>query len=157
MARKVFEVDEGQPPVKPEFELAGEEFTCKTDSDVSSLDVLDAIEGLTGEDGLQRLKTMLRVFREWIPPDDGVPAILDQDGKVVKEGEPSSMERFRDVIRGKRVKLETLNDIASWIVNEYLRFPMETASDGPSSNGSTAAASSSVAVSSPEPDSTSTS
>jgi hypothetical protein len=159
MGRKVFEVQEDRPPVRPEFELGGEVFVCKTDADVSSLDVLDAIDGLTGEDGLQRLKTMLRVFREWIPPDDGVPAIMDKDDptKEISPGEPSSMERFRNVIRGKRVTLETLNDIASWVVNEYLRFPTETEPDGPSSNGSTAAASSNAAGSSPAPALTSTS
>jgi len=147
----VFEVNEDAPPVRPEFDLGGETFVCKTDADVSSLDVLDAIDGLTGEDGLQRIKTMLMVFREWIPSDDGVPAILDAEDptKVVDAGTASSMERFRMVIRSKRVRLETLNDIASWVVNEYLRFPTETEPGGPSSNGSTAAASSSEAGSSP--------
>src|SRR5262249_36124336 len=101
-----------------------------------------------------------RVFREWIPSDDGVPAVLKVNDAGIEDtvsaGEPSSMQRFRTVIRGKRVKLETLNDIASWVVNEYLRFPTETAPDGPSSNRS-AAASSSEADSLPALGSTSTS
>jgi hypothetical protein len=155
MTRKVFEVDEDddRPPVQPEFQLGAEVFVCKSDREVSSLDVLDFIAGLTGDSGTERIRTVLRLFAFFLPADDGTPSVEAADGVEASPGTPSSMERFRDTVRRRRVRLVTLNDIASWVLDEYLRFPTEAAP--PSSNGSTSAASSSVAVSSVPPDSTS--
>lgn len=157
MTRKVFEVAEtGQDTVSPEFELGGEVFVCKSDAEVSSLDVLDYIAGMSDENGLEQLRTVLRMFREFLPTDDGKPEIRDKEDptKIIDPGAPSTMDRFRDTVRAKRVRLMLLGDISSWVLNEYMRFPTVAAS--PSSNGSTPAASSSGAVSSPAPGSTST-
>lgn len=157
MTRKVFDVgDTEYPTVSPEFELGGEVFVCKTDAEVSSLDVLDYIAGLSDSNGIEQLRTIVRMFREFLPTDDGVAEVRDKEDitRVVVKGQPSTTERFRSTVREKRVRLVLLSDIASWVLNEYMRFP--TAAASPSSNGSTSAASSSEVVSSPAPDSIST-
>jgi hypothetical protein len=132
MARKVFDYT---PPVgseTPEFEVAGEVFHCLPTGDVSSLDVLDFIAGLTGDSGVVRIQTMIKLVDTFIAADD--------------------VERFRKTVQDKRVPLPTLSDIASWVLDEYLNFPTRAA--GQSSNGSVSAAQPNVAASSPAPDAT---
>jgi hypothetical protein len=121
---KVFEFTPTAQPVQPpQFALAGEEFTCISGDQLSSLDVLDYIAGMSGESGLVRIQTMVRLFREFIPAAD--------------------MDRFRKTITTNRVPLTTLSDIASWTLDEYLNFPTQAAEQS-SSPGSSAAESPSV-------------
>jgi len=145
MTRKVFEVEEqATGGRRPEFTLGGQDFDCIPEEDVSSLDLLDLIAGFTGDNGLARIQAMVQIFRQFIPADDGRPA----DGDA--EGTPSSMDRFHTVVREKRVKLSLLSDIASYVLDEYLRFPTREASpqSTPSSTGSETVSSSNGAGSS---------
>jgi len=135
LTRKVFDFEEQQGSETPEFEIRGEVFYCQPSEEVSSLDVLDYIAGLTGDSGIARIQTMIRLFNAFIPADD--------------------VERFRKTVKDKRVPLATLSDIASWTLDEYLLFPTRVAEQ--SSNGSSPAAPLSVDVSTPPPDETSTS
>lgn len=118
----------------PEFKLAGEVFVCAPVDDVSSMDVLDYIAGMTGESGIGRIQTIVALFKQFIPDGD--------------------MERFRKTVRTGRVPLSVVSDIASWTLDEYLAFPTQAA-EPPSSPGSTAAGSPNVAASSVPPDVTS--
>lgn len=135
MARKVFEFTAPADSETPEFELAGEVFHCLPTAEVSSLDVLDFIAGLTGDSGITRIHTMLKLFNTFIAEDD--------------------TERFRKTIKDKQVPLPTLSDIASWVLDEYMNFPTRAAER--SSNGSSPDAQPNGDVSSPPPDETSTS
>lgn len=135
MTRKVFDFEETQGSETPEFEIKGEVFYCQPSTEVSSLDVLDYIAGLTGDSGIARIQTMIRLFNAFIPTGD--------------------VERFRKTVKDKRVPLATLNDIASWTLDEYLNFPTRAAEQ--SSNGSAAADSPNVGAYSPPPAETSTS
>lgn len=135
MARKVFTYEPPADSDTPEFELAGEVFHCQPVADVSSLDVLDYVAGLSGDSGTLRIQTMLRLFNAFIAADD--------------------VDRFRKTIKEARVPVPTLADIASWVLDEYLHFPTREA--GQSSNGSVPAAQPNVDVSSPAPGETSTS
>lgn len=119
----------------PEFRLAGEEFICASVEDVSSMDVLDYIAGLTGGSGIERIQTVVALFKHFIPEGD--------------------MERFRKTVRAGKVPLPVLSDIASWTLDVYLGFPTPEG-EQPSSNGSAADVSPSVAGSSVPPDVTST-
>lgn len=135
MARKVFDYEPAVDSETPEFELAGEVFYCQPSEEVSSLDVLDYIAGLTGDSGVTRIQTMIKLFNAFIPEGD--------------------IDRFRKTIRGKRVPLSVLSDIASWTLDEYMLFPTRAAEQ--SSNGSLPDAQPNVDVSLPPPDETSTS
>jgi hypothetical protein len=135
MTRKVFTYEPVADSETPEFELAGEVFYCQPTDEVSSLDVLDYIAGLTGDSGLTRIQTMIRLFNAFIPEGD--------------------TDRFRKTIRDKKVPLPVLSDIASWTLDEYLNFPTRAAEQ--SSNGSPPAAPPNGDASTPPPDETSTS
>lgn len=157
MARKVFEIEDGttQPPVEPEFELGGQVFKCVPDTQLSSLEVLDYIAGMVDDNGLARIQTMIKLFATLIREDDEITAVGTLEaGDVPVIVTPSSRDRFRETIRVKRVRLPVLSDIASWLLDEYLRFPTP-APEPPSSNGSTPGASSNGATSSGQPASTS--
>jgi hypothetical protein len=130
---KVFEY-EPTTTKPPEFTLAGEIFVCASADDVSSMDVLDYLAGMTGGSGITRIQTIVALFKQFIP-----------------EGE---MERFRKTVRTGKVPLSVVNDIASWTLDEYLGFPTPAA-ESQSSNGSPAAVSSNVDGSSVPPDVTS--
>lgn len=132
MGRKVFEYEPPKDSQTPEFEVAGEVFHCQPTAEVSSLDVLDYVAGMTGESGVGRIQSMLRLYNTFIAEGDA--------------------ERFRKTVKAKQVPLTTLSEIASWVLDEYLRFP--TQGDGQSSNGSTPDVQPSEAVSSPPPDAT---
>jgi hypothetical protein len=133
--RKVFNFD---PPKRtettPEFEVGGGVFHCRAVHDVSSLDVLDYIAGLTGSNGIQRIRTMLQLFNAFIPEQDA--------------------ERFRETVRGNQIPAPVLYDIASWLLDEYLNFP--TRGDEPSSTGTPPAAQPNGDDSSPQPAGTTT-
>lgn len=148
MARKVFEFESRQSIVQPEFEIGGEVIQCVDDAQLSTLDVLELIAGLTGGSGLTRLQTMVRLFDVMIRKDDAITKDGSDGPTTVVVG--SSADRFRNVIRGKRVPLDVLNDIASWVLDEYLRFPTQAdpQPSAPSSNGSTPGSSSNEAGSS---------
>lgn len=135
MARKVFDYEETRGSETPEFEIKGEVFYCQPTEEVSSLEVLDYIAGLTGDSGIARIQTMIRLFNAFIPEPD--------------------VERFRKTVKDKRVPLPVLSDIASWTLDEYLNFPTRAA--GQSSTGSAPAEPPNEAVSSVPPDETSTS
>lgn len=134
MARKVFDIPEleEQPARQPEFTLGGEDFDCIPDTEMSSLDVLDYLAGLSSGTGISRVQTISKLFNHFIGEDD--------------------VERFRKVIRERKIPLTTLNDIASWVLDEYLAFP--TREDASSSNGSPPAGPPNVDGSSPPPDAT---
>lgn len=132
MARKVFEYEPAVESETPEFEVAGEVFHCVATAEMSSLDVMDAVAGLTSGDGSTRISWVMKLFNTFIAADD--------------------VERFRKTVQSANIPIPTLNEIASWVLNEYLRFP--TPEDRQSSNGSQPAASSNGDVSSPPPDAT---
>lgn len=132
MTRKVFEFVEAQGSETPEFEIRGEVFYCKSTDDLSSIEVLDYLAGLTGGDGVRRIQTMLKLFNEFIPEGD--------------------IPRFRKTVKDTKVPLATLNEIAGWVLDEYLNFPTRAAEQ--SSNGSVTDGSPSEAVSTPPPDAT---
>lgn len=132
MARKVFDFTAPTDSETPEFELAGEVFHCQPVADVSSLDVLDYVAGLSGDSGTLRIQTTLRLFNAFIDTGDA--------------------DRFRKTIKEARVPVPTLADIASWVLDEYLNFPTRGA--GQSSNGSAPDAPPSGDVSTPPPDAT---
>jgi len=135
VVRKVFEFEATLYSETPEFEIKGEVFYCRPTDDLSSIEVLDYLAGLTGGGGIARIQTMIKLFNEFIPEGD-VP-------------------RFRKTVKDKKVPLSTLNEIAGWVLDEYLNFPTRAAEQ--SSNGSTTAAPPNVDVSTPPPDETSTS
>jgi hypothetical protein len=128
--------------VEPEFKIDDEVFVCKGEGDVSSLDVLTYVADMTGKDGLKRIQAVVNIFQVFIPDDDGkVPE--DSIGRF----EPSSRQRFESLIKRRRVRLSLLFEIASGVLDDYLAFPTRAA-ESPSSNGSSPAVLSSVAVSS---------
>ena len=131
MARKVFEFEEKPATVAPEFELAGEVFHGVADTELSTLDVLDYITGL-GAGGITTLRTAAELFDTMIEPGD--------------------LDRFRKTLKTARVPLSPLAEVASWLLNEYLRFPTQEV--GQSSNGSATDGSPSPVVSLVPPDAT---
>jgi hypothetical protein len=137
---KEFEIEAAPDAAPPEFKLGGEEFVCKGEGAVSSLDVLGYVAGMTGDNGLKRIQSVVAIFAAFIPDDDGTPEI-DQDGKR-QPFRPSSRQRFESLIKRRKVRLALLFEIASYVLDEYLAFPTrEEASQ--SSNGSSTAAPSS--------------
>lgn len=134
MARKVFDIPDTaeQPPRQPEFTLGGEDFDCIPDTEMSSLDVLDYLAGMSSGTGISRVQTVSRLFNHFIPEGD--------------------VERFRKTIREKKIPLTVLNEIASWVLDEYLSFP--TREDAQSSDGSLPGSRPSGDGSSPPPDAT---
>jgi len=104
--------------------------------------VLTYVADMTGKDGLKRIQAVVNIFQVFIPGDDGK---VPEDG--VGKFEPSSRQRFESLIKRRRVRLSLLFEIASGVLDDYLAFPTKAA-ESPSSNGSSPAALSSVAVSS---------
>ena len=133
-----FEIEEEPDAAPPMFKLAGEEFVCKGEGAISSLDVLGYVAGMTGDNGLKRIKAIVDIFNAFIPDDDGTPDTGDD--KVPFK--PSSRQRFESLIRRRKVRLTLLFEIASYVLDEYLRFPTREAAS-PSSNGSSTEAPSS--------------
>ena len=130
------------------FKLAGEEFVCKGEGDISSLDVLGYVAGMTGDNGLKRIKAIVDIFAAFIPGDDGhVPGEQPAPSGEPDVFKPSSRQRFESLIRRRKVRLTLLFEIASYVLDEYLRFPTREAASQ-SSNGSSTEARSSAAGSS---------
>ena len=129
MTMREFEIEEEPDAAPPQFKLAGEDFVCKGEGDISSLDVLGYVAGMTGDNGLKRIKAIVDIFAAFIPDDDGTPD--EGDGVFT----PSSRQRFESLIRRRKVRLTLLFEIASYVLDEYLRFPTREAASQ-SSNGS---------------------
>ena len=137
-----YEIKDADTAAPPEFKIDDEVFVCKGEGDVSSLDVLTYVADMTGSDGLKRIQAVVNIFQAFIPDDDGK---VPEDG--VGKFEPSSRQRFESLIKRRRVRLSLLFEIASGVLDDYLAFPTRAA-ESPSSNGSSPAVLSSVAVSS---------
>lgn len=137
MPMREYEIDDQQDTAAPpEFKLAGEEFVCKGEGDISSLDVLKYVAGMTGSDGLQRIRSVVDIFNVFIPGDDGTP---DTGDGVFK---PSSRQRFESLIKRRKVRLTLLFEIASGVLDDYLAFPTREEGSQSSDGSSTGAPSS---------------